>query len=181
MALEKGYNGSNGGGFETAPDGMYLCTLESIEQKVQPKFSDPEEEEIRWMWRYTAIEETDSKGKQFSFLDWTGKNYGNDKAGLTLRLDSMLGYRMTEEDWDEFDPEDSLVGKTWRVMVSEVTKADGKVVNKVIKVSPVNAARVTEKAPVKAPVKTAKWKVDPRADSRGRMPGDPEYDPYEDQ
>lgn len=176
MALTKGYNGSNGSGFETAPDGVYVCTLESIEERVQPKFSNPEEEEVRWVWRYTAIDDTDSKGKQFSFLDWTGKNYGNDKAGLTLRLDSMLGFRMTEEDWDAFDLEEELVGKTFRVMVTEVTKGDGRVANKIVKVSPVTAAKKAEKAPVK----TTK-KADPRADSRGRMPGDPNYDPYEDQ
>lgn len=191
MALEKGYNGDDRKDFPVAPDGVYKCDLMSIEAKLMPKYGEPEVEETRWLWKFVSLDEADENGKPYEFGHWTGFKYGNDKAKLTITLDSMLGYRLTEEQWEEFDPEDELVGKTWRIMVSEITTQTGKKVNRVIKVSPLKpptktivgdgSVRVesggktrTQAAPLKK-VKAA----GSGADAQGRMPDDPNYDPYE--
>lgn len=194
MALDKGYNGSDGREFEVAPDGVYVCTLKKIEQKLMPKYGEPEVEEIRWMWVFESADEADTNGNPYEFTHWTGWKYGNDKAKLTTTLDAMIGVRMTEDEWMGFDVEEELVGKKWRVMVTEITTQAGKVVNRVVKVSPMTPPRrqLSMDGTVKVQdVENGKTRVQkPRLqkvaaggdgrDAQGRTPDDPNYDPYED-
>lgn len=191
MALDKGYNGDSGRDFEVAPDGVYVCNLKKIEQKLMPKYGEPEVEEIRWMWVFETVNDADSNGNPYEFTHWTGWKYGNDKAKLTTTLDTMLGVRMTEGEWMEYDVEAELCGKSWRVMVTEITTQAGKQVNRVMKISPMTPPRRTVamngavavesngQTRVQQPKKPLAKVGGGEVDAQGRGPDDPNYDPYE--
>ena len=124
-----------GGGFETAEAGMYTCRLKAVEIEQQPSFNNPEVMENRFQWVFETKDATDSKGEPFRFSKFTSVKFGNDKSGLTLLLDSMMGRRLTTEEFQSLDLED-LKGRDWKLTVDEKQKANGYMANTVLMVKP---------------------------------------------
>lgn len=128
----------NGGTFEAAEAGAYTCRLKSVEIKQGPSFDNPEVMENRFMWQFETKDATDSEGKPFRFAHFTSIKFGNDKSKLTILLDSMLGKRLTTEEFQSLDLED-LKARDWKVMVDEKQNSKGYPTNVVLSVKPVQA------------------------------------------
>jgi len=127
-----------GGTFETAEAGMYTCRLKAVEVKQQPSFDNPEVLENRFQWIFESKDAADSSGNPFRFSKFTSVKFGNDKSGLTILLDAMMGRRLTTEEFQALDLEE-LKGKDWKIMVDEKQKANGYMANTVLSVKPAQA------------------------------------------
>lgn len=57
---------------------------------MQPSFNNPAEETLRWIWQFKSKAIDPETGERYEFRQYTGPNYGNKKAGLTILLDQML-------------------------------------------------------------------------------------------
>lgn len=72
------------------PEGEHLLCLMSVEEVTQPSFNDPKIDAVRWIWQFKAKATDPETGERYEFRQYTGPNYGNPKAGLTVLLDQML-------------------------------------------------------------------------------------------
>lgn len=135
-----------GGTFETAEAGMYTCRLKAVEVKQQPSFDNPEVLENRFQWIFETKDAADSAGNPFRFSKFTSVKFGNDKSGLTILLDTMMGRRLTTEEFQALDL-DELKGKDWKVMVDEKQKANGYMANTVLSVKPAGARQQPAQRP----------------------------------
>ena len=129
---------SGSGTFETAEAGAYICRLKEVAVKTQPSFDNPEVMENRFQWTFETKDAQDSTGKPFRFSKFTSIKFGNDRSGLTILLDSMMGRRLSDQEFQSLDLED-LKAKDWRVMVDEKQKDNGYSTNVVMSVKPAQA------------------------------------------
>lgn len=138
--------GSIGGGmsggkdFPVAPDGIYKCRLTSDSPKLAERVATyPEKGEVRellFRWFFETTEVGDDEGKPFRFMKQTGRGYGDNRAHLTKLLDTMLGRRLTADEFNDLDL-DELRQRDWSVSVgSETSEKDGKTRNNVNSVKP---------------------------------------------
>jgi len=126
---------NEGGEYEVADDGLYLCRLKEIETLQQPSFDDPSLLEDKFKFVFEALESVDSKGNPFRFVKFTKTGYGNEKAALTLLLDSMLGKHLTNQEFASLDLED-IKARKFRVNVELTTNTKGNEINKILSVKP---------------------------------------------
>jgi hypothetical protein len=129
---------SGSGTFETAEAGAYICRLKEVVVKTQPSFDNPEVMENRFQWTFETKDATDSTGKPYRFSKFTSVKFGNDRSGLTILLDSMMGRRLSDQEFQSLDLED-LKARDWKVMVDEKQKDNGYSTNIVMSVKPVQA------------------------------------------
>lgn len=122
--------------YENAEPGMYRCTLKEIEEKEQPDYNDKSLMVTRWVWTFEALDETDSKGKPFKFMVWTGTCYGGKKARLTQLVNEMNGRAMDPADFADFDVQ-QWEGQQFNVLVTVKTKDDGTQKNEVVSTTPI--------------------------------------------
>jgi len=132
---DKGQFSGAGGDFPVAEDGVYLCRLKEIIAEQRPSFENPDVMVDQFRFSFETIEEADENGAPYRFVKFTGVKYGNDKANLTKTLDSMLGRRLTPDEFNDLDLED-LTAKKWRVCVEQTTSGKGSAINKISWVKP---------------------------------------------
>lgn len=133
--------------FECAEDGTYTCTLQEIEVKAFPSFEDPTLMEDKFVFKYETVDAADSKGNPFKFFEFIRVVKSlTDTSNLAKRLDQMLGYRMTREQFAEFDT-DELVGKMWRVTVVADAKGRNKIMAVKTRQTGRNAVRLDSPVP----------------------------------
>ncbi len=133
---------TGGGDFSVAPDGIYVCKLKEIESLEQPSFDDQAimEPKYKWVFEGANDDATDDDGKPFRFVKFTKRDYGHEKAGMTILLDSMLGRHLTQDEFEEFDLPD-LTARKFRVCVEETNNAKGNAINKILWVKPEQAKK----------------------------------------
>jgi hypothetical protein len=124
---------SGGGGFPVADAGEYLCRLAGVDVKQFPSFDDKDVLEDKFVWTWHTVDATDDQGKPYEFGKVTGVNFGNDKAGLTILLDKMMGRRISQDEFKSLDVEE-LKRQKWIVTVEEVTNAKGYAANRFVSV-----------------------------------------------
>jgi len=112
---------SSGG--TVAPAGTYHATLKNLEIKLFPSFDDPSVQEQRAMFTYETAEKDEETGMPFELADFTGTKYGNERAKLTKRLDTMLPH-LTPEQRSEVEPGE-LIGKKFLLEVARGKRQDG--------------------------------------------------------
>lgn len=124
--------------FPVAPDGIYKCRLAEI-KPAERVATYPEKGEVRellFRWFFETTEVGDEEGKPFRFMKQTGRGYGDNRAHLTKLLDTMIGNRLTADEFAALDIDD-LKRRDWAVSVgSEVSEKDGKTRNNVNSVKP---------------------------------------------
>lgn len=106
---------SSGG--ELPPAGTYYAKLSELKIEAQPDFNNPEQTTPRakWVWETTSLRED---GKPILIFDWTGIRYGNPKAMLTKRLDTLFP-KLTEDQRSELTPDKILGRKVQMELVRE--------------------------------------------------------------
>ena len=138
------------------PSGEHVLKLTGCDvQEFEDRYGKSDTGTVeRIKWRFMSQEE-DESGVPYDFVVYTGKAYGNDKAGLT-RLIDMLVPGMNEKKFADFDSDD-LIGKKFRAQIKHVKKDDGKIKPDYVYMAPMG----TKKAA--APVDTEELS-DPFAD-----------------
>jgi hypothetical protein len=131
---------SEGGGkkYSVAEQGIYICALIDCEATQGKSFDDPNVLEPNFKWVFETTEVGDDDGQPFRFVQFTKTFYGNEKAKLTILLDSMVG-RMTSQQFAELDIE-ALKAKQWQVVVGTRQKMNGELTNVIETVKPVKVA-----------------------------------------
>jgi len=125
------------GDYSIAEDGIYICRLKEVEPLEQPSFDDPTlmEEKYKWVFEGANAEAQDEQGQPYRFIKFTKRSYGNEKAAITILVDSMLSRHLTREEFAELDLED-LKAKKFRVNVELTQNTKGNDINKVLWVKP---------------------------------------------
>jgi len=136
--------------FEVAESGTYTCRLIEVELSEQPDFNDPSVMKPNFIFKFETTDHLDSQDRPFRFTKYTGRSYGNEKAGLTILINQMMGRALTKAEFANLDLEE-LMEKPWRVMVDEHTTAAGKLVNKIMSVRPVQRKGVVVDAVLDKP------------------------------
>ena len=131
---------SSGGQFESAAAGAYAARLVSVEEVERPSYDDPSINTPNYKFTWETTEFGDTQGVPFKFFKYTRTSYGNDRAGLTILLDSMLGRRLTSQEFGELDLSD-LLSPQWMVTVDSKVNAKGNLTNAVISVHPVTTKK----------------------------------------
>lgn len=142
-----------GGDFPVVDDGVYVCRLKEIEPTKGKDFNDPSKEVDQLKWAFETMEVVDEEEKPFRFVKYTKTNYGDNRANLTILLDSMIGRRLTPDEFYALDLDD-LKAKKWNVLVELTKNADGtKDINKITSVKPLKSAgaSVIQRRPTPAP------------------------------
>jgi len=129
--------------FEIAESGTYTCRLIEVEMSEQPDFNDPSVMKPNFIWKFETTDAVDSNDRPFRFTKYTGRSYGNEKAGLTILVNQMMGRALSKAEFAELNLEE-LMEKPWRVMVDEHTTGSGKQVNKIMSVRPVQRKVVVD-------------------------------------
>ena len=143
---------SAGGQFESAAAGAYAARLVSVEEVERPSYDDPSINTPNYKFTWETTEFGDTQGVPFKFFKYTKTNYGNDKAGLTILFDSMLGRRLTQEEFANIDLS-QLLDPQWMVTVDSRLNSKGSLTNAVISVHPVTTKKkLMAKTPFKASV-----------------------------
>jgi len=131
---------NEGGNFPVADDGIYVCRLKEIEKVQGKNFDDPSILEPNFKWVFEAIEEVDDDGSPFRFVKFTKTNYGNEKAGLTIIVDGMMGRHLTSDEYNDIELDD-LKARKFRVNVELTQNQSGKDINKILWVKPANTGK----------------------------------------
>lgn len=132
---DNGSYSSGGGDYELGDDGLYICRLKEIESLMQPSYDDANIMEPKYKWVFESVEEMDSTGNPFRFVNFTKRKYGHEKAAITILLDGMLGKHLTNEEFNALDL-DALMAKKYRVSVELTKSGTGKDINKILWVKP---------------------------------------------
>lgn len=130
---------TSSGDFEVADDGIYLCRLKEVEPITRPSFENKEVQEEAFRWVFESINDLDSRNNPYRFTKFTKRAYGNEKANLTLLIDSMMGRHLTQAEFAALDLED-LMARKWRVNVELTATGEGKQINKILWVKPEKSA-----------------------------------------
>ncbi len=107
------------------PAGEHVLKLVSVEGKeMDDRYGrSTTGKTIRYVWQFVS-NETDDDGVPYEYAVFTGDQYGNPKAGMTLLVD-MLVPGMTAAKFEDFDSDD-LVGKRFRAQIKHTPREDGK-------------------------------------------------------
>lgn len=145
---ELGIGPDTGANFKVAEDGTYLCELANIEIKEYPSFDDKEIYEEKIVFTYKMVKPAED-GELYTFKDFIRKvKFLTDSSNLAKRLDQMLGRRLADDEFDDFDL-DELMDMYWRVTV--IATPNGR--NKIVSVKPHKAAPAVKE--IARPAKTA--------------------------
>jgi hypothetical protein len=132
------FSEGSGKKYSVAEAGIYVCALVDVEATQGKSFDDPSILEPNFRWVFETTEVGDDDGQPFRFVQFTKTFYGNEKAKLTILLDSMVG-RMTSQQFAELDIE-ALKAKQWQVVVGTRQKMNGELTNVIETVKPVKVA-----------------------------------------
>jgi hypothetical protein len=132
------FSEGSGKKYSVAEAGIYVCALIDVEATQGKSFDDPSILEPNFRWVFETTEVGDDDGQPFRFVQFTKTFYGNEKAKLTILLDSMVG-RMTSQQFAELDIE-ALKAKQWQVVVGTRQKMNGELTNVIETVKPVKVA-----------------------------------------
>jgi hypothetical protein len=132
------FSEGSGKKYSVAEAGIYVCALIDVEATQGKSFDDPSILEPNFRWVFETTEVGDDDGQPFRFVQFTKTFYGNEKAKLTILLDSMVG-RMTSQQFAELDIE-ALKAKQWQVVVGTRQKMNGELTNVIETVKPVKIA-----------------------------------------
>jgi hypothetical protein len=139
FAQHGSYSEGNGKKFAVAEAGIYTCALVDIEAVQGKSFDDPSVLEPNYKFVFETTEVGDDDGQPFRFVQFTKTAYGNDKAKLTILLDSMVGKHMDRNEYQNLDI-NALKGKQWQVVVGTRQKMNGELGNFIETVKPVKVA-----------------------------------------
>lgn len=144
------FSEGSGKKYSVAEAGIYVCALIDVEATQGKSFDDPSILEPNFRWVFETTEVGDDDGQPFRFVQFTKTFYGNEKAKLTILLDSMVG-RMTSQQFADLDIE-ALKAKQWQVVVGTRQKMNGELTNVIETVKPVKVAATK---PLRKAVQTA--------------------------
>lgn len=130
---------NDGSAFEVAEGGTYTCDLIDVKQVKGSDFNDRTKEVDKLQWMFSTSEVADSTGHPYRFMSRTGVAYGNEKAGLTILIDQIMGRHLTQEEFMGLDI-DWLKSKKYRVTVIEQPGNDNVVRNKIVQVKMIKPA-----------------------------------------
>jgi len=135
FAQHGSYAEGSGKRFAVAEAGIYTCALIDIEAIQGKSFDDPNVMEPNLKFVFETTEVGDDDGQPFRFVQFTKTFYGNDKAKLTILLDSMVGKHMDRTEYQNLDI-NALKGKQWQVVVGTRQKMNGELGNIIETVKP---------------------------------------------
>lgn len=130
------YSEGTGRKFSVAESGVYICSLIDIEAVQGKSFDDPTVLEPNYKFVFETTEVGDEDGQPFRFVQFTKTVYGNEKAKLTILLDSMLGKHLDRNQYAALDI-NSLKSQKWQVVVGTRQKLNGEYTNMIETVKPV--------------------------------------------
>lgn len=133
------FNEGSGKKFVTAEAGIYVCALVDVEAVQSKSFDDPNVMEPNLKWVFETTEVGDDDGQPFRFVQFTKTAYGNEKAKLTILLDSMLGKHLDRNQYAALDI-NALKSGQWQVVVGTRQKLNGEYTNMIETVKPVKVA-----------------------------------------
>ena len=136
FAQHGSYSEGTGRKFSVAESGVYICSLIDIEAVQGKSFDDPTVLEPNYKFVFESIEVGDEDGQPFRFVQFTKTVYGNEKAKLTILLDSMLGKHLDRNQYAALDI-NSLKSQKWQVVVGTRQKLNGEYTNMIETVKPV--------------------------------------------
>ncbi len=116
------YNEGGGGG-TLLPVGEHPCKIASVTITTGKKYQSDEEQE-QYKWEFHSLTRKDAEGAPEIITCWTGVDYGNEKANLTLFVNSVFGRHLTKAEWRALDLE-RMVGIKGMVYVASHTKTSG--------------------------------------------------------
>jgi hypothetical protein len=124
---------SSGG--ELPPAGTYYAKLAEVKIEQQADYNNPEQmtPRAKWVWETTSLRRSD--GKPVLIFDWTGVRYGNPKAGLTKRLDSIFP-KLTDDQRSELTP-DQMIGRKVQIELIREKSQKGEPKNTIALIKPV--------------------------------------------
>ena len=136
FAQHGSYSEGTGRKFSVAESGVYICSLIDIEAVQGKSFDDPTVLEPNYKFVFETTEVGDEDGQPFRFVQFTKTVYGNEKAKLTILLDSMLGKHLDRNQYASLDI-NSLKSQKWQVVVGTRQKLNGEYTNMIETVKPV--------------------------------------------
>jgi hypothetical protein len=136
FAQHGSYSEGTGRKFSVAESGVYICSLIDIEAVQGKSFDDPTVLEPNYKFVFETTEVGDEDGQPFRFVQFTKTVYGNEKAKLTILLDSMLGKHLDHNQYAALDI-NSLKSQKWQVVVGTRQKLNGEYTNMIETVKPV--------------------------------------------
>ena len=136
FAQHGSYSEGTGRKFSVAESGVYICSLIDIEAVQGKSFDDPTVLEPNYKFVFETTEVGDEDGQPFRFVQFTKTIYGNEKAKLTILLDSMLGKHLDRNQYAALDI-NSLKSQKWQVVVGTRQKLNGEYTNMIETVKPV--------------------------------------------
>lgn len=116
-------NYSEGGGGTLLPVGEHACKIAGVRMTMGTKYQSDEERE-QYEWIFHSLSRKDAEGEQEIVTHWTGVDYGNEKAKLTLFINSVFGRQLTRQEWRALDLA-KMVGAKGMVYVGAHTKTSG--------------------------------------------------------
>ena len=139
FAQHGSYSEGPGKKFSVAESGVYICALIDIEAVQGKSFDDPTVLEANYKFVFETTEVGDDDGQPFRFVQFTKTAYGNEKAKLTILLDSMLGKHLDRNQYAALDI-NALKSGQWQVVVGTRQKLNGEYTNMIETVKPVKVA-----------------------------------------
>ena len=136
FAQHGSYSEGTGKKFSVAESGVYICALIDIEAVQGKSFDDPTVLEANYKFVFETTEVGDDDGQPFRFVQFTKTAYGNEKAKITILLDSMLGKRLDRNEYANLDI-NALKAQKWQVVVGTRQKMNGEYTNMIETVKPV--------------------------------------------
>ena len=153
FAQHGSYSEGTGRKFSVAESGVYICSLIDIEAVQGKSFDDPTVLEPNYRFVFETTEVGDEDGQPFRFVQFTKTVYGNEKAKLTILLDSMLGKHLDRNQYAALDI-NSLKSQNWQVVVGTRQKLNGEYTNMIETVKPVKQSATKPLRKVNAEVIT---------------------------
>lgn len=153
FAQHGSYSEGTGRKFSVAESGVYICSLIDIEAVQGKSFDDPTVLEPNYKFVFETTEVGDEDGQPFRFVQFTKTVYGNEKAKLTILLDSMLGKHLDRNQYAALDI-NSLKSQNWQVVVGTRQKLNGEYTNMIETVKPVKQSATKPLRKVNAEVIT---------------------------
>ena len=153
FAQHGSFSEGTGRKFSVAESGVYICALIDIEAIQGKSFDDPTVLEPNYKFVFETTEVGDEDGQPFRFVQFTKTVYGNEKAKLTILLDSMLGKHLDRNQYAALDI-NSLKSQNWQVVVGTRQKLNGEYTNMIETVKPVKQSATKPLRKVNAEVIT---------------------------
>lgn len=138
-----GKHGDLGKDVPLVEEGLYVCRLKEVILTEGKVFEAGKLPKPQFRWNFETLEVADDEGNPFRFSTFTGRSYGYDNADLTKLIDSMMGRRLTPDEFLNLDLSDLTEGRKWRVMIKTGRTKAGKEFNEIVSVKPVQAVKGT--------------------------------------